>query len=93
MKISIQSGVHRFCIPIPTAFLCSRPMVKLGLRMMRKSQKYVQGPEMIVSSFYNLPEEKILRLCDELRKVKKLHKHWPLVEVESAEGDLVKIIL
>ena len=91
MRITINSGDHRLWIPVPMFFL-SRPMVKLGLRMIRCSGKYVSLPEQ-ASSVWDLPEEKILMLCDELRKVKKLHKHWPLVEVESAEGDLVKIIL
>ena len=93
MKISIQSGVHRFCIPIPTAFLCSRPAVKLWIAMMRCSQRYVDLPEVAEKAVWNLPEEKILQLCKELRRVKKKHKSWPLVEVESSGGDRVKIIL
>lgn len=93
MKISVRSGEHRFFIPIPTAFLFSRPAVKLWLRMMRSSEKYVQLPEQAGMAVWDLPEEKILVLCKELRRVKKKHKSWPLVEVESAGGDRVKIIL
>ena len=42
---------------------------------------------------WNLSDEKVYRFCDELRRIKKLHKTWPLVEVESADGDRVEIIL
>lgn len=93
MKIIVRSEAHRFCIPIPTAFLFSRPMVKLWLRAMRKSQKYVELPEQAGAAIWNLPEEKVLRLCDAVRDIKKKHKHWVLVEVESASGEHILIEL
>ena len=91
MKIIVRSEGYRFFIPIPTAFLCYRPMAKLWLRTMQRSQKYVQLPEQVESAIWNLPEEKVQRLCDELRRIKKKHKHFNLVEVESASGDRVLI--
>jgi len=93
MKIIVKSEGYRFFVPIPTGFLCSRPMVRLWLGMMRRSQRYVDLPEQARAALWNLPEEKILILCDELRRIKKRNKQWTLVEVESSDGDRVKIIL
>ena len=60
---------------------------------MRRSQKYATLPEAAGFVFWNLSDEKVYRFCDELRRIKKLRKSWPLVEVESADGDRVEIIL
>lgn len=89
MRIIVQSDGYRLRIPVPMFFL-SRPMVKLGFRMMRYSGKYASLAEQAV---WNLPEEKILQLCGEVRKLRKSHPGWLLVDVESADGDRVQIIL
>lgn len=93
MKIIVKSKDYRIFLPIPTGFLFSRPMVKLWLGMMRKSQQYIDLPEQAGAALWNLPEESVLRLCDELRRLKKQHKNWDLVEVESASGEQVLIRL
>ena len=93
MKILVRSGEHRFFIPIPTAFLLSRPMVKLWLRMMRSAQRDMELPEQAGLAVWNLPEEQVLRLCGEIRRLRKTHPGWTLVEVESAGGDRVEIIV
>ena len=93
MKIIVRTEEHRIFLPIPTGLITNRLAVRLWLRAMQRSQKYVSLPEQAEKAIWNLPEKKILRLCDELRRIKKLHKIWPLVEVESAGGDRVEIIL
>ena len=60
---------------------------------MQRSQKYVSLPEQAEKALWNLPEEKILRLCDELMRIKRKYGKWDLVEVESAEGEQVLIRL
>ena len=93
MKILVKSEGYRIFLPIPTWCFTNRWMVRLWIRAMQRSQKYVSLPEQAEKALWNLPEEKILRLCDELRRIKKQSKTWPLVEVESANGDRVEIIL
>ena len=93
MKIIVKSKGHRFFLPIPTAFLTSRSMARLWLRMMRRSEKYMELPEQAGAALWDLPEESVLRLCDALRSVKRRHRKWDLVEVESASGDRVLIQL
>lgn len=93
MKILVKSEGYRIFLPVPTWCFTSRFMVRLWLRTMRRSQKYATLPEAAGFVFWNLSDEKVYRFCDELRRIKKLHKTWPLVEVESADGDRVEIIL
>lgn len=93
MKIIVKSDAFRFFVPIPTAVFLSRPMVRIWLRMMRQSQQYVTLPEQAVKAIWNLPEESVLRLCDELQRVKRKHKSWDLVEVETSSGQQVLIQL
>ena len=93
MKIIVKSEGYRIFLPFPTGLITNRLAVRFWIRAMQHSQKYVSLPEQAEKAIWNLPEEKILRLCDELRRIKKLHKIWPLVEVESAGGDRVEIIL
>ena len=93
MKIIVRTEEHRIFLPIPTGLITNRLAVRLWLRAMQRSQKYVSLPEQAEKALWNLPEEKILRLCDELRRIKKQYKTWPLVEVESANGDRMEIIL
>lgn len=93
MKIYIKAEDHRFSISIPTGFLFRRPMVKLWLWGMRRSQEYVDIPEQAENALWNLPEESVLRLCEELRRIKKRHGKWKLVEVEASSGEQVLIEL
>lgn len=93
MKIIVKSDGFRFFVPIPTAVFLSRPMVRIWLRMMRQSQQYVQLPEEAGTFLWNLPEESVLRLCDELRRIKRKRRSWDLVEVQSASGEHVLIQL
>lgn len=93
MKIIVETGDHRIFLPIPTALIFNRPMMRLWLRMMRQSQEYVSLPEEAGAFLWNLPEESVLRLCDELRRIKRKRGSWDLVEVQSASGEQVLIQL
>ncbi len=93
MKIIIKTEDHRVFLPIPTALLVSRPMLRFWLRMMRRSEQYVSLPEQAGTALWNLPEESVLQLCDELRRIKRQYGKWDLVEVQSASGEQVLIQL
>ena len=90
MRILVKSEGHRIWIPIPTSVVFSRPMIRLWLWGMRRSIRYVQMPEQAI---WDLPEDKLFLLCDELRRIKRKYGSWHLVEVESASGDRVLIEL
>ncbi len=84
MKIIVTSGTHNIRIGIPTILLFNRPMVWLGLKMGRKyaSEKI----DMI-------PREAAYALCAEIRRIKKKHGSWELVDVIASDGSKVKIII
>lgn len=93
MKIIVKTGAHRIFLPIPTALIFNRSMMRIWLRMMRQSQQNVQLPEEAGTFLWNLPEESVLQFCDELRRIKRKRGSWDLVEVQSASGEHVLIQL
>lgn len=97
MKIEISNGGKKTIIPIPTAMIFSRATVDIGLKLAKK----YSGESMKIHAFHSggsihledIPPEAIHALCDEIRRIKKKHGSWLLVDVESAGGDRVRITL
>lgn len=85
MKIIIRSSDgHHFTIPFPTALLTSPTALRFELNA---SRKHIAMPPV------NIPPEAVSALCRSIRQCTKAHSPWELVHVESANGDLVSIIL
>lgn len=99
MKIQIDSGGRKLSIGIPTALIFSKPSAWLYLKMVKKNMAYAErympdDVDVSVSGlFENLPEDAVYTICSELRRIKKKHGSWELVNVESADGSIVKITL
>lgn len=68
---------------LPTRFLFSKGMLKFGLWIGRKYSDEVP----------DVPPEAVDALCDEIRRIKKSYGSWELVDVQSADGERVRIIL
>ena len=68
---------------LPTRLIFSKPMIKLGVRIGKRSSDNVP----------DLPPEAIDALCDEIHRIKKQYRSWQLVELVSADGDTVTITL
>lgn len=83
MKIRIRSDEHNFSIVLPTRVLFSKSILKFGLRIGKKYSADVP----------DIPPETVDALCDEIRRIKKKHGSWELVNVQSAGGEQVQIIL
>lgn len=84
MKIIVKSQEHNIRLGFPTAWLFGRGSAFLAEKLGRK-----YAPE----TMENIPPDAIPILCAELRRIKKKYGSYDLVEVESAEGDYVKIQL
>lgn len=99
MKIRIKGDGHSFCIGIPTGLIFSKPSVWLYLKIARKTcaaaGRYVpeHAEELTENWLDKLPDEAVFAICEELRRIKRKHGTWELVNVESSSGDLVKITL
>ena len=79
----MRSKDHGFSLILPTRMLFSKGLIKFGLRIGRKYSDQVPP----------LAPEAIDALCDEIKRIKRKHGSWKLVEVQSADGDDVRIIL
>ena len=84
MRILIESQEKNLHIPIPD-FLLSPKLVPFLVEKMGK--KY--SSEMLM----RIPPEALDRIFRELRSIKKKHGTWELVDIESACGDKIRIIL
>ena len=82
MKIHVTGGDHDLNLTLPTRLLLNRHVVKLVC----KSDKFGAKLE-------EIPEETLTRLLEELNRIKKKYGTWELVEVISADGEIVKITL
>lgn len=85
MRILVHSADgHRISIPFPTALLTSPTVVNFVLKL---------GKKHAGASMPDIPPEALQALSQSIREIKKKYGTWELVHVESAEGDLVSIIL
>ena len=82
MRIHIQTEGKRFFIPLPTGLLCSRAGVRLVLYILRQNGQTAP-----------IPPQTVYTAQKALRQYLRLHGHFTLVDVESADGDRVKIVL
>lgn len=89
MKIHIRAEGHTFWIVLPTRLLLSKSVVKLGLRLARKNASETGKGNAMLS----LSDEKILRICTQIKRVKRRSGSWVLVDVRSADGECVKITI
>ena len=83
MKIRIRSYERRFTLILPTRLLLSKGAVKLGLRIGKRCS--ISVPD--------IPLKIVDALCDEVKRIKKKHGSWELVDVQSADGEQINIRL
>ena len=84
MRIHLKSGDQNIRMVFPTGLIFSKAVAWLGVRY---------GLRYAGDSMKNLTAEQIDLLFAEFRRIKKKYGRWELVDVESSNGDLVKIIL
>lgn len=84
MKIRIRDGNHNFTLLLPTMLVFSKPSLRLINGVARKYAPDAMAP---------IPAEGMEALWAELRRIKKKYGSWDLVEVDSADGEYVKITL
>ncbi|NCA97176.1 MAG: hypothetical protein EOM77_03230 [Bacteroidia bacterium] len=80
MRIKIKSDGRKFVILLPNFLL--RPSILWSFikdKIDKDSQAYIR--------------KMLPKACKELRRLKRRDKHFVLVDVTSADGDIVKITL
>ena len=83
MKIHVRSEEHTFTLLLPTRMVFSKSILKFGMRIGRKYSDQVP----------DISPQTIDALCDEIKRIKKKHGSWELVNVQSSDGERVQIIL
>lgn len=86
MKIQIQENEagHGLNIVLPTRMLFSKPVLRL---INGTGRKYASG------AFENIPPQAMEAIFAELRRIKEKYGSWELVDIRSADGEIVKIVL
>ena len=80
MKIVVKSKEKPKVVSFPTALILSKPMARfLAVRL----QKYG----------VNITKKQAVKLAVELKRYRKKHSQWVLVEVQTSKGDHVEIEL
>ena len=84
MKIQIKGGEKDLTLLLPTRLLFSKKVVHL---ISRVAGKRIPG---IIN---RIPPVILDAALDELVRTKKIHGSWELVEIQSADGETVKVTL
>lgn len=82
MKIRITGNGHDFGVNLPTRLLFSKPI--LGILLKSAGGSSIAG---------RISSRTAGILAQELNRIQKQHGSWTLVEVHSADGEEVKIVL
>ena len=83
MKVHVQGGGHNIHIGLPTGLIFNRYVLRFALRNIR-----LDGV-----AFHGLSRKQADALALEMRRIKKKHGSWTLVEVCSADGEQVTVTL
>ena len=79
MKIQIkEAGGHKFCLPIPTGSVFGHLTAAFLPRVLKDED-------------ITITRKQAYQFLKELRRYKKQHPDWILVDIQSANGDTVKI--
>lgn len=84
MRIRVKSGDTNLNLVLPTRLLVGKTVVKLANTI---------GRRYATDALKDISPEALEILCAELRRIKKKYGTWELVDVESADGETVQIIL
>lgn len=84
MRIRVRDEDTDLNLWLPTNLVIGKTVIRLANIAARKYA---------AEAMENIPPEALEVLCAELRRIKKKHGSWELVDMESADGSLVKIVL
>jgi len=83
MRIRVQGNDCNVRLTLPTALLCNRFVLRHAFGSIRMGNMKTGG----------LSRRQVKALFSEIRRIKKKHGSWTLVEVHSADGDQVVVQL
>lgn len=81
MVIRVKTEGKKIFLPIPSNWVFSR----IGLRFLKKNDED--------GNFANISPKQMRNIRKTICKMRKRHKNWNLVEVDSSDGTYVRIKL
>ena len=84
MRIKIESQEKNLNLALPSGLVSRIAFSGVGLRYLKK-----HGDD----AFKNLTGRDMKNIRKTLRRMRKIHKNWNIVEVDSADGDHIIIRL
>ena len=84
MRVRIKSEGHNLNFVIPTRWIFGKTAVRIANTLGRQYASHAMK---------DISPQALEMLCAELCRIKDIHGKWELVDIESAGGDIVKIIL
>ena len=84
MRIRIENEGRKFVIPIPNCIFLS----SFGVAFLKKST-----PKNIDVDFSSIKVKDMRKLRRCIRKMRRLHKNWYLVDVQDSDGNSVRMKL
>lgn len=85
MRIRIDSEEKKLNLALPSGLMSRIVFSGLGLRYLKK-----HGGD---DAFSNLTKRDMKNIRKTLRRMRKIHKNWNIVEVDSSDGDHIIIRL
>lgn len=84
MKIQIKGGSYAMNIVLPTGLVFSKGTARLANHV---------GRQYAEDAMRDIPPEALDALFAEFRRIKKKYGSWELVDIESSDGEKVKVTL
>ena len=85
MRINIESEGKKIRLALPSGLIYGLVFGRAGLKYLKR---YVDA-----DMFANMTKKDMKKIRKTLLRMRKIHKSWNVVEVDSSDGDRIKIRL
>ena len=85
MRINIESEGKKIRLALPSGLIYGFAFGRAGLKYLKR---YVDA-----DMFANMTKKDMKKIRKTLLRMRKIHKNWNVVEVDSSDGDRIKIRL
>ena len=82
MKVVIQSEEKKFFIILPTVFILNRLTAIIATQIIKN-----KWPSIDIST------KDFIKLIHSIKKYKKNNQHWEVLNISSADGEIISICL
>ena len=85
MRINVESEGKKIRLALPSGLIYGIAFSGVGLKYLKR---YGEN-----EAFANVTKQDIKNIRKTIKRMRKIHKKWNIVEVDSADGDRVRVRL